>query len=206
MKQSYQIPYLHGKRSCSTCLKCVSHRCQRSCLQLRRKAILLKAQIIHKETLIQRWRNVLRTHAQIFNKFQRNSLAGPWELWSVIYGLGFFHELLFIIIYIITAVLSINIIFIQLIHNIIIILQIKASSRNGIRKKTWKWQAATSSWIKEYCKAFCQMSRIRPFTTRPAPQLYISSKHFALLQICVKIFHSHCYLVAMRIHIKSLRT
>jgi hypothetical protein len=49
------------------------------------------------------------------------------------------------------------------------------------------------------------MSRFRPVTARSAPQWWISSRHFAPLPICVKIFHSQCYLVATVIHTQSVR-
>jgi hypothetical protein len=48
------------------------------------------------------------------------------------------------------------------------------------------------------------MSRIRPITARTSPLSQKSSQHFAPLPICVKIFHSHCYLVAKVIHVKFL--
>ena len=50
------------------------------------------------------------------------------------------------------------------------------------------------------------MSCIRPVTARPAAQWEISGQHFAPLPICVTVFHSQCYLVAMAIHIQFLHS
>jgi hypothetical protein len=65
--------------------------------------------------------------------------------------------------------------------------------------------AATIAAWKEDCKKFCPMSRIRPATARPAPQWKMCSECFAWLPICVKIYHSQCYLVATVIDIQPKR-
>jgi hypothetical protein len=54
------------------------------------------------------------------------------------------------------------------------------------------------------CKMFCPMSRIRPVTARPAPQLQISCQNFASFPICVKMFHPLCYFVATVIRVQSV--
>jgi hypothetical protein len=51
---------------------------------------------------------------------------------------------------------------------------------------------------------FCPMSHIWSVTARLASQWQISSQHLAPLPICVKIFHSQYYMVAMTIHTQSL--
>jgi hypothetical protein len=56
------------------------------------------------------------------------------------------------------------------------------------------------------CKTICPMSRICPVTARLTPHWLISSQHFVLLQICVKIFHPRCCLVATVIHMQSVRS
>jgi len=74
-------------------------------------------------------------------------------------------------------------------HGIIIILLIKASSRNAMGKKMWQylWQLMLPV-CKESRETFFSMSSIRPGTTRPA------------------VLYSQCYLVAPVIHIQSLRS
>jgi hypothetical protein len=56
------------------------------------------------------------------------------------------------------------------------------------------------------CKVFCPMSRIRPVTARPAPQLQIYCQNFASLPICVKMFHPLCYFVSTVIRVQSVRS
>jgi hypothetical protein len=83
-------------------------------------------------------------------------------------------------------------------HSTIILLLIKSSSRNKKKKKKCNsnWGAA-NIFFKEYCKTFCQMSRIHPVTARRAPQWQISSHHhIATIPICVKLFPLQYSLVA----------
>jgi hypothetical protein len=72
-------------------------------------------------------------------------------------------------------------------HGIIIVLLIKASSRNAIGKKMWQYLGLLMLPVCKECrKTFTSMSRIRPVTTRPA------------------VLYSQWYLVVSVIHIQSL--
>ena len=60
---------------------------------------------------------------------------------------------------------------------------------------------------KKMVKCFVPMSRICPVTAKLASQQQISSQHCTPLPICVKNVRSlQCYLVAMVIHVQSLRS
>ena len=80
--------------------------------------------MLFKENIISGWRIVLRAHAQIYNKFQRNSFSAHGNFVKQNMPLyPSMNYLFIIIIYIITAVLLlINTIIIQLMQSVIIIL------------------------------------------------------------------------------------
>jgi hypothetical protein len=67
----------------------------------------------------------------------------------------------------------------------------------------WTQGSAVYCWD---CKVFCPMSRIRPVTAKPAPQLQISCQNFASLLICVKMFQPLRSFVATAIRVQSVRS
>jgi hypothetical protein len=59
---------------------------------------------------------------------------------------------------------------------------------------------------KKHCREFCVTSCNRSTTARLAPQLQISSQHFAQLPVGVKMFHWQYYLEATVIRTVSKQT
>jgi len=82
-------------------------------------------------------RTFVSTHAQIFHEFRKNSSTYPWEFEekNKILNSSMIIINYCIIIIIINAYCNYVV---QLMHNIIIICIISASSRNAMRKKMWK--------------------------------------------------------------------
>jgi len=83
-------------------------------------------------------RTFVSTHAQIFHEFRKNSSTYPWEFEE---KNKILNSSMIIINYCIIIIIIINAYcnyVVQLMHNIIIICIISASSRNAMRKKMWK--------------------------------------------------------------------